>query len=124
MRSSRHQKRAYLAWEALLGIGIFALVALPLTGSLARFMLSLRSSEKLTQAPRVAEVTFHQLQASPQNLQSGELAPIDLGEKTFSRVVQVSDIESGTVVEVVLAVRDTDQPEAVYRYQTRMAKFN
>lgn len=115
--------RGFLTWEALLCLGIFALIALPLTGFLARLTLSFRSSEKLAQAPRIAEVTFQEFQASPGDLRSGTLSPIVLGTKTFSRTVKVSEIEAGAVSQVILEVRDTSQPDVVYRYQTRMAKL-
>lgn len=115
--------RGFLTWEALLGLGIFALIALPLTGFLARSTLSLRSSEKLAQAPRIAEATFDEFQASPQELKNGALDPIELGGKKFDRTVKVKEIEAGVVFQVILEIRDQSQPDIVYRYQTRMAKL-
>lgn len=114
--------RGFLTWEALLGFGIFALIALPLTGFLARVTLSLRSSEKLSQAPRVADMTFQEFQATPQDIRSGTLSPIELGEKSFSRIVKTSEVEGGSAVEVILEVRDTSRPDVAYRYQTWMFK--
>ncbi len=115
--------RGFLTWEALLGFGIFAMIALPLTGFLARVAVSMRSSEKMTQAPRVAEMTFQEFQASPGEISSGTLSPIVLTEKTYTRSVSVTEVENGSVVEVLLRVKDTSQPETTYAYQTRIAKL-